>query len=302
MRSFFVSLILLTGVAAQAQPAVKAASGAALQAPQAAAATSALPTRAQVDEAMRRSFGYDPAVTWEIYDIRSSEIPGFSEILVSMNKGEALRLFVTPDMKWAIVGQALPFGPNPFAPARAKLRAADGPHRGAASPVIDIVVFSDLECPHCKASEPILERIVNDFPQVRLTFQQFPLPADIHPWAKVAAEYADCAAHGGSGTEGFWKYVDAVFENQGSIAAATAHDKLRELATAMGLNAQQLAICVASPEAEARVKKSVELGKSLDVNQTPTVFINGRRVLGLANIPYEQLTNLINFEIAHAGK
>src|SRR5215470_8500425 len=195
MRSFFVSLILLISVAAQTQSIAKPASGTASQVSQPAVTGAALPTQAQVDQALRRSFGYDPAVTWEIYDIRQSQIPGLAEILVSMNKQNALRLFVTPDLKWAIAGESLPFGADPFAPARVKLRAADGPHRGAASPTIEIVAFSDLECPHCKASEPILNRIINDFPQVRVTFQQFPLPPDIHPWAMQAAKYADCAAH-----------------------------------------------------------------------------------------------------------
>ena len=46
----------------------------------------------------------------------------------------------------------------------------------------------------------------------------------------------------------------------------------------------------------------MDLGQSVDVNQTPTVFINGRRVLAIANLPYEQLSNLVNFEMANAGK
>jgi protein-disulfide isomerase len=50
------------------------------------------------------------------------------------------------------------------------------------------------------------------------------------------------------------------------------------------------------------VNKSLDFGKSLDVNSTPTVFINGRRVVGPANIPYDQLKALVQFEIDHAGK
>ena len=44
------------------------------------------------------------------------------------------------------------------------------------------------------------------------------------------------------------------------------------------------------------------LGATLDVNETPTVFINGRRVPGIANIPYDNLKQLVQFEIDHAGK
>jgi len=222
------------------------------------------------------------------------------DVLVSMNKQNPVHLYVSPDRQYAVAGEIIPFGPNPFAPDREKLKAADGPTQGAAKPVIEIVEFSDLECPHCKKAAPILDKLVTDFPQVQLTFQQFPLPATLHPWALKAAEYADCAAQHDKAA--FWKYVDSIFENQGSIAAATADDKLKELATATGLDATKIASCAVTPETEARVNKSLQFGQSLDINQTPTVFINGRRVLGIGDIPYDQLKNLVQFEIDHAGK
>ncbi|HJT52417.1 MAG TPA: thioredoxin domain-containing protein [Candidatus Angelobacter sp.] len=259
-----------------------------------------LPSKEEIDTGLKRTFGYDPAISWTIYDIKPAAIPGLVDVLVSMNKQNPVHLYVSPDRQYAVAGEIIPFGPNPFAPAREKLKAADGPTQGAAKPVIEIVEFSDLECPHCKKAAPILDKLVTDFPQVQLTFQQFPLPATIHPWALKAAEYADCAAQHDKAA--FWKYVDSIFENQGSIAAATADDKLKELATASGLDATKIASCAVTPETEARVNKSLQFGKSLDINQTPTVFINGRRVLGIGDIPYDQLKNLVQFEIDHAGK
>ncbi|HET7871560.1 MAG TPA: thioredoxin domain-containing protein [Terriglobales bacterium] len=259
-----------------------------------------LPSQAQIDAAMQRNFGYDPGVKWNILDIHPSAIPGVAEVLVSINKQPPVHVFVSPDSQNAIVGEIMPFGPDPFAPAREKLKAADGPSRGPQKPVIEMVEFSDLECPHCKVAQPILEKLAGDFPHVRYTFQQFPLPANLHPWAMKAAKYADCAAQ--QDKNAFWKYIDSIFENQGGIALATADDKLKELATATGLDANKVAACAASPEAEARVNKSVQLGSSLEVNQTPTIFINGRRVLGVGNIGFDQLKALVQFEIDHAGK
>lgn len=249
---------------------------------------------------MKRTLGYDASLTWTIYDIHPSGIPGVCDILISINKQAAQHIYVHPEGQIAIIGQLIPFGPDPFVPVRAKLRAADGPARGPQTPAILMVEFSDLECPHCKAAQPIVEKLAADFPQVRIVFQHFPLPATMHPWAKKGALYADCAAQ--TGTAGFWKFTDSVFENQGAIALATADDKLKELATATGLDAEKISACAASPETEARVKKSMDLGQALDVNQTPTVFINGRRVIGIADIPYDQLKNLVQFEIEHAGK
>lgn len=293
--------MLVFAGAALAQPAPQGQPSAKPRAPSTEPAPILLPGNAQIDAALKRTFGYDPSLTWQILDIHPSIVPGVAEVVVSINKQPPNRLWITPDGKNAVaVADVFPFGPDPFAPAREKLQAAKGPSRGNQNPAIDIVDFSDLECPHCKAAQPVVEKLVTDFPQVRLIFQQFPLPASLHPWAMKAALDADCA--GRMDPAAFWKYIDAIFENQGGIALATADDKLKELATAAGLDGQKLAACAATPETEERVKKSLELGESLGINETPTVFINGRRVKGITNIPYDQLKILVQFEIEHAGK
>src|SRR5579859_1164666 len=213
-----------------------------------------LPSKDEVDAALKRTFGYDPSITWEIYDIRPSVMPGMPEVLVSVNKQPPSHIYLSPDRENAIIGNLIPFGSNPFAPARAKLQAADGPAKGPQTPAIYIIEFSDLQCPHCKAAQPVMEKLAADFPQVRYVFQQFPLPASMHPWALKAAEYADCVSR--LSPSAFWKYIDSIFENQGSIAAATAEDKLKELAGTAGLDAAKISACAALPQTEARIKKS----------------------------------------------
>jgi len=281
---------------AAAKPATPAAAGAK---PAAKSATD-LPTTEEVDAALRRTLGYDPGVTWQIYEIRPAAVPGLADVLFAINKQATQHIYLAAGGQSAIIGELIPFGANPFAPARAKLQGAFGPSRGGPNPAIDIVEFSDLECPHCKKAQPILEKLAVDFPQVRFIFQQFPLPASLHPWAMKAAQYADCA--GQINKDAFWKYVDAIFENQGGIALATADDKLKELAIVNGLDAMKVSACADSPQTAARIKKSTDLGASLEVNETPTVFMNGRRVRGIADIPYEKLKELVQFEIDHAGK
>jgi len=263
-------------------------------------AATTLPTNNEVEAAMKRTFGYDPSINWVIYDIRASTIPGVADILVSVNKQTAQHIYFSSGTQSATIGEMIPFGPDPFGPLRAKLEAADGPAIVHQTPVISVVEFSDLQCPHCKAAEPLVEKLANDFPQVRYVFQQFPLPASVHPWALKGAEYADCV--GKLYPALFWKYIDAVFEGQIGISAPTADDKLKELATGIGLDGQKISTCASLPQTEAAVRKSVDLGQSLDVNQTPTLFVNGRRVLAIADIPHDKLKNLIQFEIDHAGR
>ena len=258
-----------------------------------------LPSKEEVDAAIRRTIGYDPTVTWVVHDITASVIPGVADVLVSINKQGAQHIYLSWDTQNAIIGEMIPFGPNPFAGIRAKLASADGPARGPKTPAILVIEFSDLECPHCKAAQPIIDKLVSDFPQVRFIFQQFPLPASLHPWAMKAAEYSDCA--GQLDPAAFWKFANAVFENQAGVTLDNADDKLKEIVAAAGLDGQKMAACVASPATEARVKKSLDFGGTLDVHETPTVFVNGRRVLSIASIPYENLKKLLQFEIDHAG-
>jgi protein-disulfide isomerase len=286
--------------AAPKKAAAKPATPAAAVAKPAAKPATDLPTTEEVDAALKRTLGYDPGVTWQIYEIRPAAVPGLADVVFAINKQAAQHIYLAAGGQSAIIGELIPFGANPFAPARAKLQGAFGPSRGGPNPAIDIVEFSDLECPHCKKAQPILEKLAADFPQVRFIFQQFPLPASLHPWAMKAAQYADCA--GQINKDAFWKYVDAIFENQGGIALATADDKLKELAIVNGLDAMKVAACADSPQTAARIKKSTDLGAALEVNETPTVFMNGRRVRGIADIPYEKLKELVQFEIDHAGK
>jgi protein-disulfide isomerase len=261
-----------------------------------------LPSHAQIDAAMQRNFGYDPAVNWAVLDVHQSPIPGLAEVVLSINKQQVIHLYMSTEAQVAVVGNLLPFGPDPFAANREKLKAADGPSRGAAKPVIEVVEFSDLQCPFCKGAHPLLEKLMTDFPLLRFTFQQFPLPPTTHPWANKAAHYADCA--GTMNKDAFWKFIDTVFENQGSIALATSDDKLKEYATASGLDGEKVAACAASPAADERVNKSIKLGQSLEVSSTPSIFVNGRLIppVGTNGMNYDQLKTLVEFEIEHAGK
>jgi hypothetical protein len=78
-----------------------------------AAETPKLPSRAEIENAMQRSFGYDPSVTWNILDIRESAIPELVDVLVSMNKNTPQHIYFSERNHYAVVGEMMPFGSNP---------------------------------------------------------------------------------------------------------------------------------------------------------------------------------------------
>src|SRR5260370_42190338 len=108
-----------------------------------------LPGKDEVDAALKRTLGYDPGVSWEILAIQPSAVMGVPEVIVSINKQAANHIYLSPDGQNAIIVEMIPFGADPFAPARAKLQAADGPTRGPQTPPISIAAFNHLQCPHC---------------------------------------------------------------------------------------------------------------------------------------------------------
>ena len=256
------------------------------------------PTAAEVDAVLKRVYGYDPSIQWKIFQVRKSAIPGMSEVLLQL-KGEFHHWFLTSDGHFVIDGDMQPFGPDPYAGMRERLSAAKGLARGPDKPAVTMVEFSDLKCPHCKDSQPVLEKLAADFPGMRIVFQQYPL-ASSHPWAMKAAQYADCA--GQQNNDAGWKFIAAVYENQNSIALAIADDKLKELATASGLDPEKLFACATSPATEKRVKQSMELGDSVGIMGTPSIFVNGRPLETVVGIPYEQVKAIVQYEIEHAGK
>ena len=248
---------------------------------------------------MRQMMGYDPSVTWKIEEIRPSEAPGLAEVSIVVGNAQGSQLnkfYVTADGKHAVMGQIIPFGEHPFADTAQKLNAGiNGPSHGPATAPVTVVEFSDLQCPHCKAAHPILDKLLAEDTNVRIIYQNFPLPG--HDWAEVAAGYADCIGRksGSSNNDNFWKFVGAVFDAQSDITAANAAEKLSALADQSGEKGAEIAACASSPDTTARVQHSIALGKSVGVNGTPTVFINGRTITSLASVPFDALKQLVDF-------
>ncbi|HEY0564093.1 MAG TPA: thioredoxin domain-containing protein [Terriglobales bacterium] len=257
-------------------------------------------TQQQVDAFLERMYGFDPTIKWRILEIKPVGNTGVTEAVYNLGADpRSTHLYILPDGKNAVAGQILPFGANPFADIRAKLATSTtGMAKGPADAKIAMVVFSDLQCPHCKNSEPIVEKLQQDVPGVKLVFQQFPI-AQIHPWAMQAAKYSDCV--GRQNPDKGFAFNDAVFAAQDQITVENATAKLNEAATAQGVNAAQIAACAATPETEKRVNDSIQLGDSLEVSATPTLFINGRKLAGFSDVPYETLKQLVEFEVQHAG-
>lgn len=277
-----------TAAKAAVKPGAKASSGS-----PAATDAGGLPTEDTINSFLFQMFGYDPTITWKVTEIRPAEVPGLAEVsivITNQQGSNANRLFVSTDGKHAVSGEIIPFGAKPFEDARIKLeKGVNGPAKGPAKAPITIVEFSDMQCPHCQKAAPMVESLLAQEPEAHFVFQNFPLPA--HNWAEKAAGYVDCV--GRASNEAVWKFIQKTFDEQANITEANVDEKLKAIVTASGGNADEVAACAVKPETKARLEASLALGKSVGVNGTPALYINGRVVS--AGGPVETLKKIADF-------
>jgi protein-disulfide isomerase len=262
-----------------------------------AAASSTAPTQLQksVESYLRHLYALGPKVQLTVSVPKDSEVPGLLETTVDLKDGEnsqTARFFLSKDGKYLVRGDVSDLSKDPLAETRTRIQTKDAPSLGDPNAPVTLVEFSDFECPVCRSLHDVLRGMLPNYPQVRVVFKDFPLE-QLHPWARTAGLAGRCAYQ--QDLKAFWKVYDLIYDQQGLISAANAWSKMTDFAADAGLNADTFKACMASPEAGAAVDASRENGQQLEVNSTPTVFVNGRRLVGADQHALEQY---IQYELA----
>jgi len=132
--------------------------------------------------------------------------------------------------------------------------------------------------------------------EVRVYFKDFPLDG-IHPWARTASIAGRCIFR--QNPAGFWDFHDWIYAHQGEITPENLKAKVMQFARGREhqIDALQLQGCLEARTTEAEVDRNVADGKALQVNSTPTLFVNGRRLVG--NLGWSHLRQIIEYEIGY---
>jgi len=286
-----LSLILFSGTLAcgaraqQAKPAT---------APSALAASS--PTQKNIEAYLRHLYAFGPDVLLVVGTPRESPVEGLLETTIDLTIGEnkqTVKFYISRDGKYLFRGDLSDMTKDPLAESWAQIQMKDAPSMGDTKAAVTIVEYSDFECPVCRSLHDVLRGMLPNYAgKVRLVFKDFPLE-QLHPWARTAAIAGRCAYQ--QDPQAFWKMYDFIYDNQEIISAANAWTKMTDYAGQSGLDADAFKACMAGPEAGAAVNASRANGQLLDVNSTPTVFVNGRRLVGADPHLLEQY---INYELA----
>ncbi|WP_417909323.1 thioredoxin domain-containing protein [Candidatus Electronema sp. PJ] len=145
------------------------------------------------------------------------------------------------------------------------------PFKGKEDAPVALVVFSDFQCPFCSKVHPLMEEVMKKNPdKVKVVFKHMPL--GMHQQAEPAARAAIAAQAQGK----FWEMHDALFAAAtGSGLTAEAIDKA---AAAIGLDVAKFKADLNSPATQEKLAKDMTTARLAEVNGTPTLFVNGRRV------------------------
>jgi protein-disulfide isomerase len=271
--------------AQQAQPATVGAS---------AGATS--PTQKSIEAYLRHLYAFGPDVQLVVGPPKPTPIEGLLEsnidLTIDGNK-QAVKFYVSKDGKFLFQGELSDITKDPLAQNRAQIQMNDAPSLGDAKAPVTLVEYSDFECPVCRNLHDALRGLLPNYAgKIRVVFKDYPIE-QLHPWARTAAIAGRCAYQ--QDPKAFWKMYDFIYDNQEIISAANAWTKMMDYAGQSGVDAAAFKTCMASPEAGAAVNASRANGQQLDVNSTPTVFVNGRRIVGADPRLLEQY---IKYELA----
>jgi protein-disulfide isomerase len=179
-----------------------------------------------------------------------------------------------------------------YQPYRLRFDHGSSPSLGKSGAAVEVVEFSDFQCPYCRQFAPNLKRIEQEFgDKVRVVYRQYPI-ASIHPFAFKASEASLCANEQGR----FWELHDMMFSEQEKLAVADLKDKARRA----NLDRKQFDACLDSGKYVEQVQRDLAEGLRIGVTGTPAVYINGIQLEGGA-VPYETLAKAIRRELAEKG-
>lgn len=256
-------------------------------------------TQKNIEAYLRNLYAFGPDVVLLVGPLKDTSVEGLMETNVDVTIGEnkeAAKFYVSKDGKFLFRGEMSDMTKDPLAENRAKIQMKDAPTLGDPIAPVTLVEYSDFECPVCRNLHDVLRGILPNYAgKLRVVFKDFPIE-QLHPWARTAAIAGRCAYQ--QNPAAFWKIYDLIYDNQELISAANAWTKMTEYAAQSGVDADTFKSCMASAQAAAAINASSANGALLEVSSTPTVFINGRRLIGADQHLLEQY---INYELAKVG-
>lgn len=166
---------------------------------------------------------------------------------------------------------------------------SDDPMLGDPRAAVTIVEFGDFGCPYTREESYVMRALATQFgSSINYIYRDFPIE-ELNPGAEQAARAGTCADAQGK----FWEFHDEVF-------ASTELSDARILAIAdeIGLDTDAFVACVNDEATQEEMEEDIVDGLDLDVEGTPTFFVNGEKIEGA--VPYGLFVQIIEAFLAES--
>jgi protein-disulfide isomerase len=151
---------------------------------------------------------------------------------------------------------------------------------GSPTASVTLEEFADFQCPSCGDKHPVMKQIQSMYgSRIKFIFRSFPLP--MHDKAYDAAVAAEAAGIQGK----FWDMHNQLYTNQKAWSNDPNYKQaFADYAQKIGLDVDKFKDDMAGLQTKNRVEEDLKRGRAVNINQTPTLFINGKAV------PYPEMT------------
>lgn len=185
-----------------------------------------------------------------------------------------------------------------ISPTSEQLVRPDSPTLGPADARVTLVEFYDPECEACASFHPIVKKILKDYDgKIRLVTRYMPL----HPSSMAAATFTEAAGEQGK----YWQAQELLFNKQSewgqkhgqpSATVADVNALFEKYAMELGLDLVKLNSAIKENRFLEKINRDKNDGQAVGVRQTPTFFVNGRKLMQFSEAALRQM---IDAELAN---
>lgn len=161
---------------------------------------------------------------------------------------------------------------------------------GTADGDVVIELYSDFVCPMCYINNIMLHKAVKEYTNIKVIHHNYPfdkecnpyLTYNIHPKACFMSRVAIAAKNQGN----YWEMSSLLYENKPKNI-----EEAVKLANKLNFDIKQFLQDIDSTETINIVSKEIYDGQNSDIEATPTMIINGEKVVGVK--PYYKLQEIL---------
>lgn len=202
---------------------------------------------------------------------------------------QAQALFVQKDDQFELKTQELGLAPGKYLDLP-QIKEGD-PIFGKKDSPVQMIVFSDFQCPYCKLFHQTLRQAMKIYGN-RVAFGYKHLPLSFHAQAENAALASECANEQGK----FWEYGDKLFASQSEWSVTSGTQKFKDYARIMGLKTGEFNQCLDSKKYQDKIDADKAEASGFGISGTPASFINSQFNNGVVSL--EQLKAALDLELA----